>query len=351
MPAAVSLKGGQNGPGGGADLLSWGKGKADPLSAGRCIPRIRGPLRLKAWLFTQLIQEDGQAWTLFGESGMNTSDGAASGWTVRLLGGFSVEGPQGIVHVPLPGQRVAVYLIVRGHPVHRHHVAAAVWPDAQGVHARVNLRSTLCRLGSVAPIVTSSASSLRIADGVQIDVEDLQAAALDVREGRANGSVPWFDLELLPGWTEEWVEVERERVRQLELHLLDHVVDSKLDAGRPGDAIDAALRAIRLDPLREPSHAALLRALLADGDRLAAINHYRRLAARLRRSYGLAPSAEITSLMDEVLDGRPRSLLDGTSVAKASLRRPLVPSRDRDEVRQTARRRSSQTVSQRRSSS
>jgi DNA-binding SARP family transcriptional activator len=280
---------------------------------------------------------------------MNDSDGAASGWTVRLLGGFSVEGPQGVVHVPLPGQRVAVYLIVQGHPVHRHHVAATLWPDAQGFHARVNLRSTLCRLGSVAPIVTSTGSSLRIADGVHVDVEALQATALDVREGRFDGPVPWFDLELLPGWTEEWVEVERERVRQLELHLLDHVVDASLEAGRPGDAIDAALRAIRLDPLREPSHAALLRALLADGDRLAAINHYRRLAARLRHSYGLAPSAEITGLMDDVLDGRPRSLLDRSSVTKASLRRALVPSRDRDDVRQTARRRSSQTVPQRRS--
>jgi DNA-binding SARP family transcriptional activator len=118
----------------------------------------------------------------FGESGMNSSDGAASGWTVRLLGGFSVEGPQGVVHVPLPGQRVAVYLIVQGHPVHRHHVAAMVWPDAPGFQARVNLRSTLCRLGSVAPIVTSSGSSLRIADGVCVDVEALQATALDVRE-------------------------------------------------------------------------------------------------------------------------------------------------------------------------
>jgi DNA-binding SARP family transcriptional activator len=285
----------------------------------------------------------------FGESGMNSSDGAASGWTVRLLGGFSVEGPQGVVHVPLPGQRVAVYLIVQGHPVHRHHVAAMVWPDAPGFQARVNLRSTLCRLGSVAPIVTSSGSSLRIADGVCVDVEALQATALDVREGRLTEPMPWFDLELLPGWTEEWVEVERERVRQLELHLLDHVVDTSLDAGRPGDAIDAALRAIRLDPLREPSHAALLRALLADGDRLAAINHFRRLAARLRQTYGLAPSAEITSLMEEVLDGRARSPLDGSSVATASRRRALVPSRDRDEVRQTARRRSSQTVSQRRS--
>jgi DNA-binding SARP family transcriptional activator len=250
---------------------------------------------------------------------MNGSDGAASGWTVRLLGGFSVEGPQGVVHVPLPGQRVAVYLIVHGHPVHREHVAATVWPDAQRFHARVNLRSTLSRLGSAAPIVTSSGSSLRIAEGVHIDVEALQATALDVREGRLNGPIPWFDMELLPGWTEEWVEVERERVRQLELHLLDDVVATSLDAGRTGDAIDAALRAIRLDPLREPSHAALLRALLADGDRLGAISHYRRLAARLRHSYGLAPSTEITTLMDEVLNGRPRSLLAGSPTSNGRL--------------------------------
>ena len=103
-----------------------------------------------------------------------------------------------------------------------------------------------------------------------------------------SGRAPGFDLELLPGWEEEWVELERERVRQLELHLLDDVVSPSVQEGRHGDGVDAALRAIRLDPWRESSHAGLLRALLAGGNRAAAIAHFRRFAARCSRARPLA---------------------------------------------------------------
>jgi DNA-binding SARP family transcriptional activator len=228
-------------------------------------------------------------------------------WSIRLLGGFDLCGPAGRVEIPPAGQRLIAYLAIQGHPVRRSTVAAAIWPDVDETRARANLRSTVCRLGALAPVVDATTASLTVAPDVIVDVDDLQ------RQIRAAGSGierlvsprPGFDLELLPGWEEEWVQLERERVRQLELHLLDDVVSTSVDEGRHGDGVDAALRAIRLDPWRESSHAGLLRALLAGGNRAAALGHFRRFAVEMREELGLSPSRDLLEVVGELLPARP----------------------------------------------
>lgn len=228
-------------------------------------------------------------------------------WSIRLLGGFGLAGPNGRVEVPPAGQRLVAYLAIEGHPVRRSTVAAAIWPDVDEARARANLRSTVCRLGALTPVVDATVTSLSLGPDVDLDVLDLQHAVAAARAGVAQVTAPrpGFDLELLPGWDEEWVELERERVRQLALHLLDDVVSLSVQDGRHGDGVDAALRAIRLDPWRESSHAGLLRALLAGGNRAAAIAHFRRFAAQMREELGLSPSRDLLEVVGEILPARP----------------------------------------------
>jgi SARP family transcriptional regulator, regulator of embCAB operon len=227
-------------------------------------------------------------------------------WTIHLLGAYEVTGPKGRVETPPSAQRLVAYLALQGHPVRRHTVAEAIWPDVDENRARANLRSTVCRLGAIAPIVDATATTLSIASGVRVDIEDLENEVAAIRDGEAAtpGVGRGFDLELLPGWEEEWVQLERERIRQLELHLLDDIVADRIQEGRYGDGVDAALRAIRLDPLRESSHAGLLRSLLAGGNRAAAISHFRRFAAEMREELGLSPSRDLMQLIGEILPAR-----------------------------------------------
>ena len=234
-------------------------------------------------------------------------DEPAEGWRIYLLGEFDVEGPDGRVEVPPAAARVVAYLAIQGHPVRRTIIAGTIWPDVDEARARANLRSTVFRLSALARVLDATTTSIGIAPGVTVDVDDLQAYVTAARQGPRTGAWPrtGFDRELLPAWGEEWVELERERVRQLELHLLDDIVTSSIQEGRHGDGVDAAIRAIRLDPLRESSHAGLLRALLAEGDRAAAITHFRRFATRMHRELGLAPSRDLMTLIDQVLPARP----------------------------------------------
>ena len=182
-------------------------------------------------------------------------DETAGRWSVNLLGAFDVVGPHARVEVPPAAARVVAYLAIQGHPIRRTIVAATIWPDVEEGRARANLRSTVFRLGGLAPVLDATATSLGIASGVTVDIHDLQAHVMAARQGEQRGEWPraGFDLELLPGWSEEWIELERERVRQLELHLLDDIVAHSVEQGRHGDGVDAAIRAIRLDPLRESS--------------------------------------------------------------------------------------------------
>jgi DNA-binding SARP family transcriptional activator len=227
-------------------------------------------------------------------------------WAIRLLGGFDVTGPCGRVEVPPSAQRLVAFLALHGQALSRTAVASQIWPDAGPTRALANLRNTLWRLGAAASVVTATSASLVISPGVVVDLVALeqQAAAARTSDTVVDELLRGFDLNLLPGWDEEWVELERERVRQLELYLLDHLVTTRTTQGRHGEAVDAALRAVRLDPLREASQAALLRALLAGGDRVAAVSYFRRFAQVMQQELGLPPSRELIELVGDLLPSR-----------------------------------------------
>jgi DNA-binding SARP family transcriptional activator len=67
-------------------------------------------------------------------------------------------------------------------------------------------------------------------------------------------------------------------------------------AGDYASAIQAALAAIRLEPLRESSHRCLIRTHLAEGNRSEAIRAYREYADRLERELGIDPSPLLREL-------------------------------------------------------
>lgn len=110
--------------------------------------------------------------------------------------------------------------------------------------------------------------------------------------------------DILPGWDEDWLQLERERHRQLRIHALEALSRRLTAAGRFGAAIDVAYRAIAAEPLRESAWCALIRAHLAEGNRSVAshqLGEYRRLLAD---ELGLDPSEAIEALLTPATDGR-----------------------------------------------
>jgi DNA-binding SARP family transcriptional activator len=111
---------------------------------------------------------------------------------------------------------------------------------------------------------------------------------------------PRFCHELLPGWYDEWVLVERERHRQLSLHALESLCDHLTTAGRYGAAVLAGLAAVDREPLRESAHRALVRAYLAEGNAWEAIRRYRHYEEIAARHLGVGPSPMMRSLLSQI---------------------------------------------------
>jgi DNA-binding SARP family transcriptional activator len=231
---------------------------------------------------------------------------------VTLLDGFALRlgDPRSpLCDLPRAVQRLVARLSLSRCP-DRNVIAGQLWPDVPEDHAHGSLRSALWRLKRVAPgMVEVSAGSLVLAEGVGVDVRELETWASRVLDPRVRGddvAVPGEALlgELLPGWYEDWVLLERERLRQLRMHALEALADKLVVAGRFGEALEAAHAAVQEEPLRESAHRAVVRVHLAEGNLAEADRAYESFREVLADTLGVAPTPSLTALLASVR-GRP----------------------------------------------
>jgi DNA-binding SARP family transcriptional activator len=225
---------------------------------------------------------------------------------IRLMDGFAVEFRGNQIALPLDAQRLVAFIALENRPMSRTYVAGKLWGDASQERAFGNLRSALWRVRKEVDLLTADPSSVGLCPAASTDVGRIELLAS--RLGRSDHWVPGPELdhrqlsgELLPGWYDEWTLVERERIRQLCLHSLESLAMRRLDAGRFTDALEAALTAIALEPLRESAHRVVIRIHLAEGNHWEAKRHYAYFTDLLASELGLQPSPVIEGLMADAL--------------------------------------------------
>ncbi len=190
------------------------------------------------------------------------------------------------------------------HPAaERSQVAGDLWPEVSEEHAQASLRTAVWRLRNVHPeLLRSCGRALALHPSVRVDVQELLASALAVRQevDASHNSVILTHLgsELLPGWYDDWVLLERERLRQLRLHALEDLSLRQLARGQLLEALDLALVALRAEPLRESANSLLIRIHLAEGNRLEARRQYDRYAELLLAELGELPGTAVTRLLE-----------------------------------------------------
>ncbi len=268
----------------------------------------------------------------------------AQRYAVTLLGGFGLVGNG----VPLPltarEQRLTAVLALHGAQP-RAVVAGLLWPETDEHRARQNLRTAVATLSRLAPGLVV-VSHLDLALDATVDVRDFVAAAQDVLRSAADvvtsgapgddrkvpppeglardparlaalgtalvGDGP-FAGELLPGWYEDWVLVEGERLRHLRLHALEGLSALLAANARYGLALEVALAAVALDPLRESAHRAVIEVHVREGNVATALAQHERFRRRLEQELHIAPSPHMDALVarlqrrpgTEPIQGRP----------------------------------------------
>jgi DNA-binding SARP family transcriptional activator len=223
---------------------------------------------------------------------------------VSLLSGFRVTSGDAVLDLPaIAGRLVALLSISRPERLTRSRLAGKLWPDAPEASAVADLRSALWRIRRREPrLLRTSRSSVWLADDVTVDLQDsilVGRQILNDPEAIPDDqlSPATFDADLLPDWDDDWLDVPRERFRQLRLHALEAMSQDLLRRGRMGLAIDVGLAAVAAEPLRETAHECVIRSYLAEGNRAEAVRHFGRFRSLMVEELGLEPSSEIASLV------------------------------------------------------
>ena len=223
-----------------------------------------------------------------------------------VIGGSRREVPEG-------SKRLLVYVAMGGARIDRRVAANTLWPVGTEERAAGNLRSALWRLrGAGIELVEADKYALRLHPGTSVDLHAVCARAARVLAGAPDGDdldlASWLvpEVELLPGWYEDWVVFERERLRQRLLHGLEALSQHLVRIGQCAAAIEAAMHVVGVDPLRESAQRVLLEAHLAEGNVVEARRSYEAYRVLAARELGAAPGAAMTAL---VRPGAPVALL------------------------------------------
>jgi DNA-binding SARP family transcriptional activator len=223
-----------------------------------------------------------------------------------LLDGFALYHDSSQVSVPESGQRLVALLALKETRLSRAVVAGMLWPETSERRAHASLRTAVWRVQRLCSgLLAASTSDLGLTPSVLVDVREvLQNASRllsrPIQAGSLDFDWPLSTGELLPGWYDDWVLFERERVRQLHLHILEAVAEALSASGRFGVALEAALRAVQVDPLRESAHRLVMEIHLAEGNIWEALRQYEECSRLLWKELRVAPSGRMRELVQAV---------------------------------------------------
>lgn len=208
-----------------------------------------------------------------------------------------------VVDLPFRSQRLLTLLALHGRQ-NRARVAGTLWPEVDEPRAQASLRAAVSDVAHRAPrILDKGHGELGLQNGVAVDVDEFRRDAAETLSGRSPQLRVRFDRpllvggELLPGWYDDWVFVERERIHQLRLHVLEALAEGLLEHGAYGHALHVALEAVATDPLRESSRRCVVRIHLAEGNTVEAIREFNRFRSLLHEELGVEPTDHITELV------------------------------------------------------
>ncbi|MEM8925814.1 MAG: BTAD domain-containing putative transcriptional regulator [Actinomycetota bacterium] len=178
------------------------------------------------------------------------------------------------VDVTPAAQRLLAFVALTPRGAERSYTAFQLWPEHDERRAKANLRSALWRLGKVpVELIDATKSHLRLADDVWLDVRDGLDELVSANPATTLETVrpmQTLDHDLLPDWYDDWLTIERERLRQFRLGTLEDSARHALGEGHHNAAVQLGLAAVAIEPLRESSHRLVIDAHLASGNRFEA---------------------------------------------------------------------------------
>ncbi|MER5260880.1 BTAD domain-containing putative transcriptional regulator [Actinosynnema sp. NPDC002837] len=276
------------------------------------------------------------------------ADGGGERLRFEVLGLLRAVRGGGEVDLGAAKQRavLAVLLLARNAPVSRDQIIEAVWGDNTPTSA-VNLVQTYVAglrralepsraRRAPAELLTSVGDGylLRV-DPQQVDLDEFERGVVSAARLRASGdliaaataldeALGLWRGEPLGGVAGLFAEVERGRLVERRLAVLEERAELLLLIGRGAELVPSLTTLVGEHPLRERGHGLLMRALCQAGRQAEALAVYREARRVLVEELGVEPGPELRKLQQAVLAGenpepeRPTRPMDVRPVAESS---------------------------------
>lgn len=168
--------------------------------------------------------------------------------------------------------------------------------EIPGIPAGALIQTTYSTVGLNPDVITTDVAEFEAALRSAAQVTDSEQRARFLTE-----AVECYRGELLPGFYEDWVLVEQQRLADLHFQASRRLVAHLEQAGEPDRALDFACRVVAADPLREEAHCDLIRLYVATGQPAVARRQYRELERVLREELNTTPCATTRALVERLL--------------------------------------------------
>jgi len=234
---------------------------------------------------------------------------------LTFLGGFELRLVSGEM-VDLPAQKdralLAILALTSGNAHSRDRLAGLLWSERGDHQARGSLKQSLMRLrrclnGTGDDVLKADRRSAALyLDAISVDVLNFSR---QVREGTIDSlkhAIELYRGDLLDGISihdrefEDWLLVERQRLRQLFEHALANLMAKLLAVGDPGGAGDAARKLLSLDPVNEAAHRTLMQVHCDQGQSAQALKLYDVFRERIHRELGIHPDPATIALVEDI---------------------------------------------------
>jgi len=221
---------------------------------------------------------------------------------LRLVGGFAARQDGRDLKFPAASRRLVAATALHAGPIPRHVAAERLWPHLEPRSALSSLRTALFRLNAGSALLDTGPGYIALAEHVAVDVHGLEAFARRLIDGPvpdADGSesIRRLTMAILPDCDDDWLRLERDRLRDLFLHAIEAHARRLSAGGDYARALEAAHAALAADSVRETAAATLITIHLAEGNRPQAVRTYRDFRQRLRAIIDVEPADELRALV------------------------------------------------------
>ncbi|HSR20384.1 MAG TPA: BTAD domain-containing putative transcriptional regulator, partial [Anaerolineales bacterium] len=226
---------------------------------------------------------------------------------IRLFGGFEIRSDGGLIPLSTRlAQSLFSYLILNsGTPHRREKLAGLFWPDSTEQRARASLRHELWRIRKA--LAAGGLQGVLVCNDLTIAFDASADCGLDVMQLKQLGDgaasselirgLSVYRGELLPGFYDDWLVVEREHLHLLfERRVLQLLGLLQVEKRWP-ETVDWAERWLSLSQQPEAAYQALMTAYAGLGDRAKVLSTYDRCQQGLGE-LGLEPSKETRQLAE-----------------------------------------------------